>query len=150
MKCLPTGGTGYIGSHTALALVQAGHEVVLYDNLCNSKASGSIAWRSFWGSARFLCRAISAYRLLTEVLRQHAVMRWCILQGRKAVGESERAKPVDYANNAGTVSLLQAMQAAQVNAGVQFQRHGLCRGICRWMRTTPPAPPIPMAAANCR
>ena len=39
MKVLLTGGTGYIGSHTAIALTQAGHEVLLYDNLCNSKAS---------------------------------------------------------------------------------------------------------------
>ena len=39
MKLLLTGGTGYIGSHTAVALSQAGHEVILLDNLSNSKAS---------------------------------------------------------------------------------------------------------------
>ena len=39
MKLLLTGGTGYIGSHTAVALCQAGHDVVLLDNLSNSKAS---------------------------------------------------------------------------------------------------------------
>jgi UDP-glucose 4-epimerase len=36
MNILLTGGAGYIGSHTALVLIQAGHEVVLLDNFCNS------------------------------------------------------------------------------------------------------------------
>ena len=36
MKILVTGGTGYIGSHTAVELLNAGHEVVLVDNLSNS------------------------------------------------------------------------------------------------------------------
>ncbi|TRZ68387.1 MAG: SDR family NAD(P)-dependent oxidoreductase, partial [Comamonadaceae bacterium] len=39
MKILVTGGVGYIGSHTAVELVLAGHEVVLYDNLTNSNSS---------------------------------------------------------------------------------------------------------------
>jgi UDP-glucose 4-epimerase len=38
-RVLLTGGMGYIGSHTAVVLTEAGHEVVLYDNLCNSKVS---------------------------------------------------------------------------------------------------------------
>jgi len=37
MKILTTGGAGYIGSHTCLELLQAGHEVLAVDNLCNSK-----------------------------------------------------------------------------------------------------------------
>ena len=39
MRILVTGGTGYIGSHTALELIRAGHEVEILDNLINSKAS---------------------------------------------------------------------------------------------------------------
>ncbi len=39
MNILLTGGTGYIGSHTAVVLAEAGHEVVLLDNFCNSKKS---------------------------------------------------------------------------------------------------------------
>lgn len=35
---LVTGGTGYIGSHTCVALAQAGHELLILDNLCNSRA----------------------------------------------------------------------------------------------------------------
>ncbi|WP_116404279.1 NAD-dependent epimerase/dehydratase family protein, partial [Serratia marcescens] len=37
MKVLVTGGSGYIGSHTCVQLLQQGHEVVILDNLCNSK-----------------------------------------------------------------------------------------------------------------
>ncbi len=39
LKILVTGGAGYIGSHTALALLEAGHDVAIVDNLSNSKAS---------------------------------------------------------------------------------------------------------------
>ena len=38
MKILVTGGAGYIGSHTCVSLLEAGYEVVVADNLCNSKA----------------------------------------------------------------------------------------------------------------
>ncbi len=116
MKVLLTGGTGYIGSHTALALVQAGHEVVLYDNLCNSKASVVDRLAQLLGQRPIFVQGdIRDTALLTEVLRQHAVDAVVHFAGLKAVGESV-AKPVDYyANNVqGTVSLLQAMQAAQV------------------------------------
>jgi UDP-glucose 4-epimerase len=53
MKILTTGGAGYIGSHTCLELLQAGHEVVAVDNLCNSKEESlkrvqEIAGRICW------------------------------------------------------------------------------------------------------
>ena len=74
MKVLLTGGTGYIGSHTALALVQAGHEVVLYDNLCNSKASVVDRLAQLLGQRPIFVQGdIRDTALLTEVLRQHAV-----------------------------------------------------------------------------
>jgi len=38
MTILVTGGTGFIGSHTCVALAQAGHELLILDNLCNSRA----------------------------------------------------------------------------------------------------------------
>lgn len=39
MRILLTGGTGFIGSHTAVEMTKSGHEVVIYDNFCNSDAS---------------------------------------------------------------------------------------------------------------
>jgi UDP-glucose 4-epimerase len=116
MKVLLTGGTGYIGSHTALALVQAGHEVVLYDNLCNSKASVVDRLAQIVGQRPvFVQGDIRDTALLQNTLQQQGVEAVVHFAGLKAVGESV-AKPVDYyANNVqGTVSLLQAMQAADV------------------------------------
>lgn len=46
---LVTGGAGYIGSHTTLALLQAGYEVVVLDNLCNSSAESLKRVRSWQG-----------------------------------------------------------------------------------------------------
>ncbi len=51
MEILVTGGAGYIGSHTTLALLQAGHRVVVLDNLCNSSAE------SLKRVAQLACRA---------------------------------------------------------------------------------------------
>ena len=116
MKVLLTGGTGYIGSHTALALVQAGHEVVLYDNLCNSKASVVDRLAQLLGQRPIFVQGdVRDTARLTQTMQQHAVDAVVHFAGLKAVGESV-AKPVDYyANNVqGTVSLLQAMQAARV------------------------------------
>ena len=54
---LLTGGMGYLGSHTAVVLAEAGHEVVLYDNLCNSKAS--VLNRCLW---QWIATALRASR----------------------------------------------------------------------------------------
>ena len=116
MKVLLTGGTGYIGSHTAVALVQAGHEVLLYDNLCNSKASVVDRLERILGQRPALVQGdIRDTALLQNTLAQHGIEAVIHFAGLKAVGESV-AQPVDYyANNVqGTVSLLQAMQGAGV------------------------------------
>ena len=49
MNILLTGGTGYIGSHTSLVLVREGHNVVLYDNLSNSKNTVNIGLKAITG-----------------------------------------------------------------------------------------------------
>ena len=46
MKVLVTGGAGYIGSHTCLALLELGYDVVVVDNFCNSPPSPYAGWRS--------------------------------------------------------------------------------------------------------
>ena len=116
MKVLLTGGTGYIGSHTAIALMQAGHEVVLYDNLCNSKASVVDRLEKIVGQRPALVQGdIRDTTLLQRTLQANGIEAVIHFAGLKAVGESV-AQPVDYyANNVqGTVSLLQAMQGAGV------------------------------------
>ena len=116
MNILLTGGMGYIGSHTAVALQAAGHSPVLYDNLCNSKADVLERIGRISGSQpAFVQGDIRDTALLTQTLREHCIDAVIHFAGLKAVGESV-AQPIDYyANNVqGTISLLQAMQAVGV------------------------------------
>lgn len=118
MNILLTGGTGYIGSHAAVTLVQAGHEVVLLDNLCNSNSSVVQRLERIVGKPlAFVQGDVRDVYLVTQVLQQHAVDAVIHFAGLKAVGESV-ADPVRYyANNVqGTINLLQAMQQAEVHA----------------------------------
>lgn len=116
MNILLTGGTGYIGSHTATVLAQQGHRVVLLDNLSNSDAAvvGRLA-RILGEPPVFIQGDVRDGALLECVLREHAIDAVIHFAGLKAVGESVE-KPLDYFSNnvQGTLSLLQAMRAGGV------------------------------------
>ena len=112
MNILLTGGTGYIGSHAAVVLAQAGHEVVLYDNLCNSRADVTQRLAQIVGHSVPLVQGdVRDTDRLARTLRAHGITAVIHFAGLKAVGESI-AKPLDYyeTNVAGTLSLLRAMQ----------------------------------------
>lgn len=116
MNILLTGGTGYIGSHTAVVLSQLVHKVVLFDNLSNSSETvlerlAQITNQRF----PFVRGDVRDTDLLKNTLANHSIDAVIHFAGLKAVGESV-AKPVDYyANNVqGTISLLQAMQAQHI------------------------------------
>ncbi len=118
MNLLLTGGTGYIGSHTAVALAAVGHNVVLFDNLCNSNASVVDRLETIIGQRLpFVQSDVRDTTLLARTLEEYVIDAVIHFAGLKAVGESV-AMPVDYyANNIqGTVSLLQAMQQASIKA----------------------------------
>lgn len=116
MKVLVTGGAGYIGSHAVLCLLQAGHDVVVVDNLCNSSA-GSIDRISelVCSSITLVVGDVRDRVLLGQLFSDHrfdAVMHFA---GLKAVGESVRDPATYYDNNVGgSLALLQAMQVAGV------------------------------------
>jgi UDP-glucose 4-epimerase len=117
MKLLLTGGTGYIGSHSAVVLSQAGHDVVLLDKLSNSKLSVLSRLQTILGKTLpFVQADVRDSETVTQALYDHGIQAVVHFAGLKAVGESV-AQPLHYfANNVqGTVSLLQAMQAAQVH-----------------------------------
>lgn len=121
MNILLTGGTGYLGSHTAVVLMQAGHHVVLYDNLCNSKACVVQRLESITGKpVSFVEGDVRNTRLLTKTLEAHDIEAVVHFAGLKAVGESV-AHPIDYyANNVqGSIGLLQAMQNAHNGRGIK-------------------------------
>lgn len=116
MKILVTGGTGYIGSHTAVALLAAGHNVVVLDNLCNSQASVIELIEQISGkSIDFVHGDIRDVALLERVLADHNIEAVMHFAGLKAVGESV-AQPLTYFHNNvyGSLCLLQAMQKARV------------------------------------
>lgn len=115
-RILVTGGAGYIGSHTCVALMQAGHEVVVLDNLANSKRSvieriGRITGRE----PAFVEGDVRDRALVMSTLRQHDIGGVIHFAGLKAVGESV-AQPLGYydCNVFGTVALCQAMASAGV------------------------------------
>jgi UDP-glucose 4-epimerase len=113
---LVTGGAGYIGSHTALALLQAGHAVVVLDNLCNSSAESLKRVAQLAGRAPvFVEGDIRDRAVLDRLLAEHAIDAVLHFAGLKAVGESV-AQPLRYYDNNlhGSQVLLQAC----ANAGV--------------------------------
>ncbi len=116
MNILLTGGAGYIGSHTAVDLVEAGHKVVLFDNLSNScrDVVGRLE-RITNQSIPFVEGDIRDTLLLSKTIKEKKVDAVIHFAGFKAVGESVK-RPLEYFDNnvGGTTSLLEAMQENQV------------------------------------
>lgn len=113
MKILLTGGAGYIGSHTAVALVEAGYAPIVLDNFANSHPVVMERLQRITGQALPLERGdVLDTPWLTEVLRRHRPAGVVHFAGDKAVGESV-ADPLKYYRNnlGGATSLLQAMSA---------------------------------------
>lgn len=115
-KILVTGGAGYIGSHTTLALLETGFEVVVLDNLCNSSAESLRRLEQICGRAPLFVQGdIRDRALLDELFASQRISAVLHFAGLKAVGESVREPLAYYENNvAGSVTLCQAMAAAGV------------------------------------
>ena len=113
---LVTGGAGYIGSHACLALLQAGAEVLVLDNLCNSSAESLQRVARICGRAPLFVRGdIRDAALLGRLFRSHNIAAVLHFAGLKAVGESVHEPLAYYENNvAGSVTLCQAMARAGV------------------------------------
>jgi UDP-glucose 4-epimerase len=117
MNILLTGGAGYIGSHTAVVLSQAGHEVILLDNFCNSNQSVLQRLQKILGKA-LPCIEVDVRNtdVVEKVLREYKIDAVIHFAGLKAVDESVANPVLYYANNVqGSISLLQAMQKVGVN-----------------------------------
>ena len=113
MKVLLTGGAGYIGSHTTVALIEAGFEPVVLDNFANSHPVVMERLAQITGREVPLERGdVLDTPWLEEVLRRHRPIGVVHFAGDKAVGESV-ALPLKYFHNniGGAVSLLRAMEA---------------------------------------
>jgi UDP-glucose 4-epimerase len=113
---LVTGGAGYIGSHTILQLLQAGMQVVVLDNLCNSSAESLVRVAKLAGKAPvFVQGDIRDLALLDQLIAQHKVQAVMHFAGLKAVGESV-AQPLRYYDN--NVHGSQVLLQACANVGV--------------------------------
>lgn len=111
MKILVTGGCGYIGSHTVVELQNAGHEVVVIDNLSNSNEMSLKRVSEITGkNVDFYNVDIRDFNALDSVMNKYSFDCCIHFAGLKAVGESVQ-KPLDYYDNnvCGTVNLLRAL-----------------------------------------
>ena len=116
MSILVTGGAGYIGSHTVVELLDAGYDVVVIDNLCNS------ARQSLERVERITGRAVAFFEgdvrdtsFVQRVIEEQSVDAVIHFAALKAVGESMH-KPLEYFDNniSGSLSLFNAMRQAGV------------------------------------
>ena len=111
MKILVTGGAGYIGSHTCLELLEAGHEVVVVDNLINSKEDSLKRVQEITGKSLIFNRVDLLDRhALMDIFARHHIDAVIHFAGLKAVGESVQIPLKYYHNNiTGTLILCEVM-----------------------------------------
>lgn len=116
MAVLITGGAGYIGSHTCVEMLNAGKEIVVIDNFCNSSPQSCDRVKEITGKDFPVIECdIRDADGLRQVFADHKIESVIHFAGLKAVGES-CVKPLEYYDNniGGTVTLLNAMRAANV------------------------------------
>ena len=115
-KILVTGGTGYIGSHTVVKLLESGYEVVILDNLSNSKISVIDRIVKITNKRPlFIEGDIRDKILLNKLFSDQKIDAVIHFAGLKAVGESVEEPLKYYENNVGgSISLLEAMKNANV------------------------------------
>ena len=117
MKLLITGGAGYIGSHTSVQVIEAGHEVIILDNLANSSAIAVERIEEITGiKPVFIKGDIRNASLLDKIFTDHCIEAVIHFAGLKAVGESND-QPLEYydVNVNGSIQLLLSMAKNGVN-----------------------------------
>ena len=113
---LLTGGTGYIGAHTAVVLIESGHTPILLDNFSNSTPKVAQRIEIITGvKPTVIEQDVLNTTALVDVLNTHNIQAVIHFAAHKAVGESV-AKPLSYYQNnvTGTLSVLDAMAQAHV------------------------------------
>lgn len=116
MGILVTGGAGFIGSHTAITLIQSGYEVVIIDNLCNSNPKVLLKIEEICGkSVPFYQGDVRDRKLLQKIFNTHDIHTVMHFAGLKAVGESTQHPIKYYDNNVNsTLVLAEEMEKAGI------------------------------------
>ena len=112
MAILVTGGTGYIGSHTSIELLKSGEEIIIVDNLSNSKIEMCDKIKKISGKDfKFYKVDLLDKENLEKVFQENEITEVIHFAGLKAVGES-CAKPIEYYHNniTGTLILVDLMR----------------------------------------
>jgi UDP-glucose 4-epimerase len=119
-EILVTGGAGFIGSHTCVALINAGFRVVILDNFCNSENSAIDHIETIAGARPELIKGdVRDRTLLREVFASYTIDGVIHFAALKALGQSVRM-PLEYfdCNVTGTLTLLQEMRASGIKVFV--------------------------------
>ena len=116
MKILVTGGLGFIGSHTVVELLENGNEVVIIDNLFNSKIEVLDKIKKITGKeAKFYQEDVCDKKALDKIFTENKIDGVIHFAGYKAVGESCQKPLMYYHNNLlSTINLLEVMNAHDV------------------------------------
>ncbi len=111
-KILVTGGAGFIGSHTCVELLNSGYDVVIMDNLCNSKEAAIGRIEKITGKkVKFYKADICDFDSCCKIFEENEIDSVIHFAGLKAVGESVRIPVEYYSNNiTGTLELIKAMK----------------------------------------
>ena len=114
MTILVTGGAGYIGSHTCVELLKTSHDIIILDNLSNSKRESVERIKELGGrDLKFYKSDILDRAALDHIFAENKIDAVIHFAALKAVGESSRIPLTYYDNNvSGTINLCKAMAAA--------------------------------------
>lgn len=145
MNILLTGGAGYIGTHTAVALTEAGHHIVILDNFSNSSRDVLVGLKTILNKTiTYVEGDIRDTLLIAEVLRERKIDGVIHLAGLKAVGQSNKNPVEYYANNVqGSISLLQAMKSENVKVLI-FSSSATIYGVPKYLPIDENHPTIPI------
>ena len=146
MKILVSGGTGYIGSHTCVELIEAGCEVVVFDNLYNSKEESLDKVKEITGvRPKFYKADMTKKEELRPIFEENKFDAVIHFAGLKAVGESV-AKPLEYYENnlGGTFNLIEMMREYGCKS-IIFSSSATVYGV---PKTVPITEDFPLSATN--
>jgi len=146
MKVLVTGGAGYIGSHTIILLIEAGYEVVIFDNFCNSSREAISRVEKIVGQTLITVEGdVRNREALHTVFETHSIDAVIHFAGLKAVGESVKNPLKYYDNNVHGSTVLCEVMAVHGCKSIIFSSSATVYGD---PHTTPILEHFPLSATN--